>query len=197
MTSNTPRIETSRLILRKFTEEDAPALFNILKDEAANTFLPWFVFETLPQAREFLHNRFLAYYHLPLAYRYAICLKSDDIPVGYVNISDGASHDFGYALRTELWHRGIVSEACMALTGHLRGSGYSYITATHDIQNPRSGAVMKKIGMIYRYSYEERVQPKNQLVTFRMYQLNFTEPEDFIYMEYWNNYPVHFIEQGL
>lgn len=32
---------------------------------------------------------------------------------------------------------------------------------------------MKQLGMKYQYSYEEQWQPKNLLVTFRMYQLNF------------------------
>lgn len=39
---NTPILETSRLILRKFTERDMEALFLILKDEEANKFLPWY-----------------------------------------------------------------------------------------------------------------------------------------------------------
>ena len=39
---NTPTIETERLILRKFTEEDLNALFLILKDEEVNKFLPWY-----------------------------------------------------------------------------------------------------------------------------------------------------------
>ncbi len=37
---NTPRLETERLILRKFTIEDMEALFLILKDEEVKKFLP-------------------------------------------------------------------------------------------------------------------------------------------------------------
>lgn len=40
---NTPQLETKRLILRKFTENDIEAFYLILKDEAANTFLPWII----------------------------------------------------------------------------------------------------------------------------------------------------------
>ncbi len=39
---NTPELVTERLILRKFTEEDREALYEILKDEEVNRFLPWF-----------------------------------------------------------------------------------------------------------------------------------------------------------
>lgn len=37
---------------------------------------------------------------------------------------------------------------------------------------------MKRIGMEYQYSYEEQWQPKDILVTFRMYQLNLDGQED-------------------
>ena len=54
----------------------------------------------------------------------------------------------------------------------LKQANIPYITATHDVNNPRSGKVMQAVGMEYKYSYEELWQPKNFLVTFRMYQLN-------------------------
>lgn len=54
---------------------------------------------------------------------------------------------------------------------------------------------MKKIGMTYRYSYEEQWQPKNIRVTFRMYQLNLDVQEGRVYQEYWDKYPNHFIEE--
>lgn len=56
---------------------------------------------------------------------------------------------------------------------------------------------MKKLGMSYKYSYEEQWQPKDILVTFRMYQLNFVGQNDRVYKEYWNNSTVHFIESDV
>ena len=47
---NTPTLLTPRLILRRFTPEDAPALFALLRDEEVNTFLPWFPVKTLEEA---------------------------------------------------------------------------------------------------------------------------------------------------
>lgn len=49
--------------------------------------------------------------------------------------------------------------------------------------------------MEYKYSYEELWQPKNFLVTFRMYQLNFDDNQKRVYKKYWDMYPNHFIEQ--
>ncbi len=92
---------------------------------------------------------------------------------------------------------GITTEACLAIIEQLRKIGFSYITATHDRNNPRSGEVMKKIGMTYRYSYEEQWQPKDKLVVFRMYQLNFDGQNSRVYQKYWNQSKQHFIESFL
>ncbi len=83
-------------------------------------------------------------------------MEADDYPIGYVHAEDDDSHDFGYALRKEYWHQGIVSEASNAVIELLKEEGIPYITATHDKNNPRSGAVMKRIGMKYCYSYKEQ-----------------------------------------
>ena len=79
----------------------------------------------------------------------------------------------------------------------LQRDGIPYITATHDINNPRSGQVMRRLGMRYQYSYEELWQPKDFLVTFRMYQRNLDGDDSRVYRGYWNQYPVHFVEEGM
>ncbi len=186
-------IETERLILRPFTEDDAEALFAILSDKEVNTFLPMFPLKDIEEAKVYLQNKYIA--NRPNnAFYYAICLKEGNIPIGYVHVSSDGSHDLGYGLRKEFWHKGICTEACRAVIGRLKQSEIPYITATHDVNNPRSGKVMQAIGMKYRYSYEELWQPKNIQVTFRMYQLNLDGQEDRVYKKYWNEYP-HFIEE--
>ncbi len=191
---NTSRLETERLILRKFTEKDIESLYLILKDKEVNTFLPWFPLESLKEAQIFFEERFATVYAKPQGYAYAICLKEENIPIGYVNVSMSESHDFGYGLRKEYWHQGIVTEAGKAVLEQVKKEGIPFVTATHDVKNPRSGAVMKKLGLKYQYSYEEQWQPKDKLVTFRMYQLNFDEENGRVYKKYWNESEVHFIE---
>lgn len=83
------------------------------------------------------------------------------------------------------------------MVGWLRADGFPYITATHDINNPRSGNVMRQLGMQYRYSYEEQWQPKKLLVTFRMYLLNLNCDENWVYRKYWEASKVHFVEPNL
>lgn len=192
---NTPTLETERLILRKFTKEDMDALFLILKDEEVNQFLPWYPLKSLEETRKFYEERYASQYAQPQGYAYAICLKNDNLPIGYINVDMEEHHDFGYGLRKEFWHRGITTEAGKAVVQQVKKDELPYITATHDRNNPRSGHVMQQLGMTYRYSYEEQWQPKNFPVIFRMYQLNFNGNDDFVYKKYWNMHPHHFIEK--
>lgn len=192
---NTPTLETKRLILRKFTKNDIESLFLILKDKEVNTFLPWYPMKNLEQAKKFYEERYTFTYLKPQGYAYAICLKSDNFPIGYIKVDMEEPHDFGYGLRKEFWHQGIVSEAAKAVVEQVKKDGLPYITATHDVNNPRSGNVMKKVGMKYCYSYEELWQPKGFFVTFRMYQLNFDGHDDFVYKKYWDMYENHFVEK--
>lgn len=167
------------------------AFYQIYSDAEANRFLPWFPLKTREEARAFFKTRQNS------LYSYAVCLKKDNFPIGYVNVAADDSYDFGYGLRKAFWHQGIATEAGRAVIEQLEKDGIPYITATHDVNNPRSGAVMKRLGMRYQYSYEEQWQPKNTLVLFRMYQLNLDGNTSRVYKRYWSRSSAHFIEKGV
>lgn len=186
-------IETQRLILRHFTEEDINALFSILSDKDVNTFLPMFPLKDIEEAKDYL--QYIKSWIQQKGFYYAICMKTNNVPIDCIHINGDDSHDLGYSIKKEFWHKGICAEACQAVIDMLKQINIPYITATHDVNNPRSGKVMQAIGMKYQYSYEEYWQPKLYLVTFRMYQLNFDDQQDRVYKKYWNKYPVHFIEE--
>lgn len=151
---NTPTLETDRLILRKFNDNDIDDMFLLYSNEDVNKFLPFFPLKTRNEVENYLYNSILPFYKKDIAYNYAISQKADNRVIGYVHINDiGNSNDIGYALRKEFWHKGITSEACAAIIERLKKVSFPFITATHDIHNPYSGEVMKKIGMSYRYSY--------------------------------------------
>lgn len=190
-------LTTERLLLRHFTETDIPALYDIYKDEEVNRFLPWFPLKSLEEARLFFKERYERIYCQESGCRYAVCLKEYNIPIGYVHVGLEGGHDFGYGLRKEFWHQGIATEAAAAVLEQLKKDGISFVTATHDVKNPRSGRVMKRLGMTYRYSYEEQWQPKDIPVIFRMYQMNLDGQNDRVYKGYWEKYPVHFVERDL
>ena len=194
---NTPLLETPRLILRKFSAHDLDALLQIYGDEEVNRFLPWFPVQTREEAMAFYQQHFARKYRQETGYHYAICLKERSQPVGYIHVDTDSCYDLGYGLRKEFWHRGIATEAGRAVAAQLKRDGIPYLTATHDVNNPRSGAVMKRLGMEYQYSYEELWMPKNILVVFRLYQLNLDGNSRRVCRKYWDNSAVHFVEPGL
>ena len=52
--TNTPTLETERLLLRRFSENDLYALFKIHSDKDVNTYLPWFPLQSIEEANLFL-----------------------------------------------------------------------------------------------------------------------------------------------
>lgn len=194
---NTPPLETERLQLRKFVREDIEALHLLLRDEEVNTFLPWFPAKTLAETMDFYRERIAPNYEKTQGYYYAVCLKDRPEPIGYMKVDMDDSHDFGYAFRRDVWRNGFATEAGRAVIAQLKKDGIPYITATHDVNNPRSGGVMRRLGMKYQYSYQEQWQPKNFAVVFRMYQLNIDGQAHQAYRKYWDLYSVHFIESEI
>lgn len=185
-------LETERLILRKFSQDDISDIYYFFSDIDTNKFLPWFPVKNLVEAQAFFSQRLSDNNRIRC---YAICLKSDNRPIGYVTVSLDDSFDLGYGLHKMFWHNGYATEAVKTVIKQLHKEQIPYITATHDIMNISSGNVMKRLGMKYFYSYEEQWQPKNILVTFRMYQLNLCDITAEIYKKYWNHSEIHFIEK--
>ena len=166
------KLYTDRLVLRRFEEYDLAAFFELARDRETNRFLPFFPPETEAVAAALLHERFLTETGAPADCCYAVCLRADERPIGYVTLM-GDAHDLGYALRSDYWGRGIAAEAAAAVLREAEAAGAPFVTATHDVENPRSGRVMQKLGMVYQYSYTERWMPKDVDVVFRLYQKNY------------------------
>ena len=126
-----------------------------------------------------------------------MCLKADNVPIGYVWAGTEDSHDLGYGLRRAYRGQGIITKAARAVIEQLRQAGVSRVTATHDVNNPRSGRVMRRLGMRCCCTYLAQWQPKDIPVHFRMYQLNPDGNKARVYRKYRDMYPVHFVEEGL
>lgn len=70
--------------------------FLIIKDEEVNKFLPWYPMKNLDDTRQFYEERYASKYAQPQGYAYAICLKEDNFPTGYIKVGMEEHHDFGY-----------------------------------------------------------------------------------------------------
>lgn len=150
----TKQLETDRLILRRFTMDDAQAMFeNWASDPDVTRFLTWPAHESVEVTRWVLHN-WVNRYPEPHFYQWAIVPKCEGRPIGSISVvsrNDNAeSVHIGYCIGKSWWHRGYMSEALGALIDFFfREVGVSRIESRHDPRNSNSGAVMRKCGMTY------------------------------------------------
>lgn len=178
-------LETKRLILRPITTDDLKDFFVLLADKKTNIYLPWFPIRSIDEPTKFYKDRFDQSRDIN-KWNLGVCLKKENKVIGYLTVKNDAVHDFGYALLSDFWNQGIITEASKFIVSKFKEDGIPFITATHDITNPRSGRVMEKIGMKYCYTYKKFWRPKNIEAYFKMYQLNLNDSNAPIYKKYWN-----------
>lgn len=150
----TKRLETERLILRRFTAEDAEPMFrNWASDDEVTKFLTWPTHANIDVTKHVI-GMWLNSYANENYYQWAIVLKETGEPIGSisaVNMNEDLSMvHIGYCIGKLWWHQGITSEALKALiTFFFEEVDVNRIEARHDPQNPHSGSVMKKCGLRY------------------------------------------------
>lgn len=131
-------LTTERLRLRPFTRHDLPAILTLFSDPAVNTFLPWWPLATSAEARAFYEARLQDQ-------PYCWALELDAALIGYIKVEATAPYELGYALSRAYWHQGLTSEAGAAVLRYVAPI-LPYVIATHDRNNPHSGAVMQQAG---------------------------------------------------
>jgi RimJ/RimL family protein N-acetyltransferase len=140
---------TERLLLRPGFIEDAPALRDAIADEAIarNTSLPWPY--GLAEA-----EAFLAQPNDPLLPRSLMVRRTGGKPciVGGIGVRREADPDggdrllLGYWVARRFWGLGYASEAGRAIMANVRAVGLPPLQARHFLDNPASGAVLRKLG---------------------------------------------------
>ena len=172
----TQPLETERLILRRFTVDDAEAMFrNWASDPKVTEFLTWQTHESVDFTRELLAG-WARDYENENYYHWCIVLKETGEPVGasmVVGINEKLlSAELGYCLGSAFWGRGIMPEAIRAILKFLFNEvGFYRISAKHDIGNPKSGRVMEKCGMQYEGILRGVYYYKEQFVDCKQYAI--------------------------
>ena len=150
----TQTLETSRLILRRAVREDAQPMFrNWASDPEVTKYLTWPAHGSVAIS-EMVINSWLGEYEKDGYYQWMIVLKELGEPIGSISVvrqNDRIEEaEIGYCIGTQWWHKGITSEALPAVMEYLFTEvGMNRVAARHDPNNPHSGDVMKKCGMIY------------------------------------------------
>lgn len=143
---------TERLILRRFTIEDAEASFrNWTGDPLTTRFLRWPTHQDEAVTRTIISQWIKNYAHSSF-YQWAIVPKALGEPIGaisFVEINEKVgSVQVGYCIGSRFWHQGYTSEALEAIIAFsFSVLGAGRVEAKHDPANRYSGKVMEKCGM--------------------------------------------------
>ena len=150
--SGTKILKTERLILRRFTVDDADDMYrNLCSDSRVNKFLTWDLHKSIVETVE-LMRVFVERYENPARYCWAIVLKDTNEVIGTIAAPTVKERtetvEVTYAIAFSYWGKGIAAEALKAVISYLFDEvGVNRIEAGHDSNNPNSGKVMVKVGM--------------------------------------------------
>ena len=150
--TGTQQLETHRLILRRYSVEDAEDMFrNWASDPEVTRYLTWPAHSGVAVTRMVL-NDWVSKYDDGSFFNWAIVWKETGEVIGNIAavsvFEPLETAELGYCLGRAFWGRGIMPEAVRAVIMYLFGTAdLRRIIAHHDVNNPKSGRVMIKAGM--------------------------------------------------
>lgn len=143
-------MQSERLLLRRWTEQDAEALYKYASDPEVGTRAGWPVHQSVAFSKEVIRNYFTN------DCTWAIVLKTTGEPIGCIgyythdmsNIHIGENDcEVGYWVGKPYWNKGICTEALLLMLDYcMRIKCFQNIWADHFVGNPASGRVMEKCG---------------------------------------------------
>jgi [ribosomal protein S5]-alanine N-acetyltransferase len=163
----TEAIQTERLILRRFTFEDANGMLkNWINDKEIQSNYGEPVYETMDSVIELLH-KWITSYSNKNYYRWAIILKENKENIGQIAFCDiNLNHHFAdieYCISKFYQGKGYASEALSAIISFtFEKTGLHRLQAFHRGSNTASGKVLQKSMMKYEgilrqsYYYEDK-----------------------------------------
>ena len=152
-------METKRLILRKWTEEDAENLYKYAKDPDVGPAAGWPPHKSIEESRAVIRDVFNG------AECYAICEKENNQAIGAVELKLKGHTDMtdredecelGYWLGKPFWGRGYMPEAAREMIRHgFEDLGMNTIWCGYFEGNQKSKRVQEKIGFVYHHTREK------------------------------------------
>jgi RimJ/RimL family protein N-acetyltransferase len=150
-------IETERLILRPWHENDAEALYKYARDPDIGPPAGWPPHTSVENSRDIIRTVFSA------PETYAVCLK-DGSPIGSIGLKLMGSTDMtnrddecelGYWIGKPFWGQGLIPEASRALLCHaFEDLSMRAVWCGYYDGNEKSKRVQEKLGFVYQYTTE-------------------------------------------
>lgn len=143
-------LQTTRLILRQFTEADAALILELNSDPEIVKYVHEPTLKTIEHAQDILNNIILPQYQNNLG-RWAIHTKHNMDFIGWCGLKylpEPDEVDLGYRLMQKAWGHGYATEAAQASLEHgFNELNLKLITGRAHIENLASIKVLEKIGM--------------------------------------------------
>lgn len=166
-------LETERLILRPFEEQDAADLYEYASDSRVGPDAGWPVHKSLEESREIIATVFAA------PNTFALVDKPSGKVIGSAGFVDrhqallpAPDDEIGYALNPTYWGRGLVPEAVRELLRYgFEDLGLASIWCGHYDFNAKSRRVVEKCGFLYRFTGEAYVELMDETRTELHYAL--------------------------
>ncbi len=146
----TQTIKTRRLILRKFSVDDAPLMFkNWANDERVTKYLTWCPHQSCEETKNLL-EAWCKEYERTNYYNWAI--EFDSEPIGNVSVVRWRDSDewveLGYCMQYNLWNKGIITEAVSAVIDFMfEEVNVHSVRIEYASPNVGSGKVAQKCGL--------------------------------------------------
>lgn len=144
-----PRIETERLILRRYKETDIDAIYEIITDKRLTEYISYPSY-TKEQELECI-KKWISNADENKKEKWVIELKHTQEVVGKIDVNTVNEKNnycnVGYTIRYKYWGNGYAAEALKAVSEHLlNNSGYYLIECSCNENNIASVKTMKKAG---------------------------------------------------
>ncbi len=145
-------LETERIRLRPWRDDDAEALFKYASDPVVGSRAGWPPHQSVEDSLEVIHTIFQN------DTTWAIELKKTDEAIGAMGYMPSPACNLpirdseplvGYWVGKPYWNQGICTEALQLMIDHIRQTtDIPSLISSHYIDNPASGRVMEKCGFI-------------------------------------------------
>lgn len=142
------KLETKRLVLRRYIESDIDMLYEIITDKRLAKYIHFPKLtkeEELTYIRDCIKDADSSKYE-----KWAICLKEKNIPIGIISVNGIEKHhnyaNVGYAILYDYWGYGYAAEALESVTNYLLDSGYYLVECSCNELNKQSSRVLEKAG---------------------------------------------------
>lgn len=169
--------ETERLILRKFRNDDAKRVTDLLQDKRISDTtqnIPYPYTEQMAIDWIGMHGVWFANKH---SYTLAVVLKDTHELIGVVSLShtDGVG-EIGYWYGVDYWNKGYGTEAAQAMLDYaFTDLNYHKVYGRFLTTNPASGKIMKHLNMKKEGTLKQHILKDNEYIDVDMYAILKTE----------------------